>query len=281
MSARRSQDNPALAFLAIALFIGIYAFVYLVWPFSPLVNQFIRNLLTLGASALVSVYATLIFRLYLPDDAPRVVWKNFAIGFWLWTAAEFFWLLQDLSMGNIGGTAADLGISHLLWAVAYIFFSIALYRQYRIITAPRLAYGVWIAAAIWAAVVAASLMTMRVMGDQLTFPTFVQYFFGFADLAVGIVAISMLMVFRGGALARSWWGFVALAISDILYEALDASMMASVSPSGKFILQLFSELIYVGAYLVLVYGFYTHYQLLRYGPQIDAVPPPSADLNPD
>jgi hypothetical protein len=277
MNAKRPQDSPALAFLAIGLIVGIYALVYLLEPFSTGLNQLLRDLLTLGASALISIYATLIFRLYLPDDAPRVIWKNFAIGFWLWTAAEFLWLLQDLSVGSAGGTASELTIAHLFWFVAYFFFSAALYRQYRIISAPRHAHGVWIVIAVWGAVIVATLLTMGVMGEARTFPTFIQYFFGFADLAVGIVAISMVMVFRGGALAQAWWGFVALAVSDILFELLDASMMASVSMSTRFVLELFSELIYLGAYLVLAFGFYNHYLLLRYGPRIDNPSPLSSD----
>jgi hypothetical protein len=268
MSTSRQRDNSSLAILAGSLIIMVYALVYLLDPFSHFFNQLILGTLTLVASALVSVYATLIFRLLLPGDAPRAVWKNFAIGFWLWTIAEFFWLLRGLSIGNVGGTASGLTISHLFWFVAYVFFSIALYRQHRIIATARRARGIWVVFAIWGGVIVASVLTNWGMDGSLDFLPFLQYFFGLADLAVGIVGLSMLMAFRGGALAWPWWGFLGLAVSNIAYEALDASMMASASTTTIFILEMFSELIYLAAYLVLVFGFYKQYLLLRYGPPV-------------
>jgi hypothetical protein len=268
MSTSRHGDNSPQAILAGCFITLIYALVYLLEPLSDLANELILGCLTLGASALVSICATLIFRLFLPSDAPRAVWRNFAIGFWLWTVAEFLWLLRGLSIGNVGGTASSLTLSHLFWFAAYIFFSIALYRQHRIIATPRRAHGVWVVFAIWGGVIAAALFTMRAMDGSFDFLSFLQYFFGFADLAVGIVGLSMLIAFRGGALAWPWWGFLGLAVSNIVYEALDASMMAAASTTAIFVIEMFSELIYVAAYLVLAFGFYKHYQLLRYGPAV-------------
>lgn len=268
MSASKQRINSVVAILAGSLIILLYALVYLLEPFSDLGNQLVLGSLTVVASALVSIYATLIFRLFLPSDAPRAVWMNFAIGFWLWTAAEVLWLLRGLSIGAVAGTASRVTLAHLFWFVAYIFFSIALYRQHRIIATPRRAHGVWVVFAIWGVVIAASLLTMWAMDGVFDFLTLIQYFFGFADLAVGIVGLSMLISFRGGALAWPWWGFLGLAVSNIVYEALDASMMASASTTTLLVLELFSELIYLGAYLVLVFGFYKYYLLLRYGPPV-------------
>jgi hypothetical protein len=263
------RTSSARAILAGSLIILVYALVYLLEPFSNFANQLVLGSLTLMASALVSIYATLLFRLFLPSDAPRAVWMNLAIGFWLWTVAEFLWLLRGLSIGTVSGTASSLTLSHFFWFVAYIFFSIALYRQHQIIATPRRAHGLWVVFAIWGAVIAASLLTMLAMDGRFDLLSFLQYFFGFADLAVGIVGLSMLISFRGGALAWPWWGFLGLAVSNIVYEALDASMMAAASPITGFILEMFSELIYLGAYLVLAFGFYRYYLLLRYGPALD------------
>lgn len=268
MSTSRKSDSSALAILAGSLIILIYALVFLLEPLSDLANQLILGSLTLAASALVSIYATLIFRLLLPSDAPRVVWMNFAIGFWFWTLAELLWLLRGLSLGNVGGTASRLTLAHLFWFAAYIFFSIALYRQHRIIATPRHAHGVWVVFAIWGGVIAAALLMMWAMDGSFEFLVFLQYFFGFADLAVGIVGLSILITFRGGALAWPWWGFLGLAVSNVIYAALDASMMTTASATTILALELLSELIYLGAYLVLVFGFYKHYQLLRYGPAV-------------
>jgi hypothetical protein len=275
MSASRHRGNSARALLAGSLIILIYALVFWLEPLSDFANQLILGSLTLAASALVSIYATLIFRLLLPSDAPRGVWRNFAIGFWLWTVAEFLWLLRGLSIGNVGGTASTLTLAHLFWFAAYIFFSIALYRQHRIISTPRHAHGIWVVFAVWGGVIAAALLMMWALGGSFDFLAFLQYFFGFADLAVGIIGLSMLITFRGGALAWPWWGFLGLAVSNVLYAALDASMMAAASPTTILVLEMFSELIYLGAYLVLVFGFHKHYQLLRYGPAVDRPAPRS------
>ena len=269
MSASGHRANSFRAVLTGCLIILVYALIYLLGPFNGFFNQLILGSLTLVASALVAVYATLIFRLLLPSDAPRAVWRNFAIGFWLWTIAGFLWLLHGLTIGTVGGTASGLALSHLFWFVAYIFFSIALYRQHQIMAGTRRAHGVWIVFGTWAAVLAATLLTMRGLGESPAFLTFLQYFFGFANLAVGIVGLSMLIAFRGGALAWPWWGFVGLAVSNIVYEVLDASMFASASTTTLLILEMLSELSYLGAYLVLAFGFYKHSLLLLHGPRLN------------
>ena len=268
MHAKDSEKQAFPALLIGILMLISYALIYWLNPFSQSVNQFLLGSLTLAASAFVSIFSTMIYRLHLPGDAPRPVWRNFAIGFWLWTIAEFFWLWHGLEIGRVSGTASGLTISHLFWLTAYIFFSMALYRQHRIIASQGRAHGPWIVALIWALVLIVTWITMILMGEPKELLTFVQYFSGFADLAIGIIGLTMLLAFSGGAMAWPWWGFVGLAISNILYEILDATMMATVAPVAIEILELLSELTYIGAYLALAYGFYKYYLLLIYGPRI-------------
>lgn len=278
MSAGRHRANPLLPVLTGSLILLVYSLVYLLEPLGDLANQLILGTLTLAASALVSIYASLVYRLLLPGDAPRAVWRNFAIGFWLWTIAEFLWILHSLSLGAIGGADAALILARLFWFVAYFFFSIALYRQHRIMATPRHARGVWVVFAIWGGLIAATLVTMWAMDESLDFLTFLQDFSGFANLAVGILGVSMLIAFQGGALAWPWWGFVGLAISDIVYAVLNASMGPPASPGTVSIPELISELIYLASYLVLGFGFYKHYLLLQHGPRLDepATRPPGS-----
>src|SRR6266498_5692666 len=80
-----------LAKVAVLLTLAVYTVIYLVQPFSDIWNTILSNLFLVIAASFAAGIATMVWACYDETDVPRHVWRNFAIGLWLWTAAELIW----------------------------------------------------------------------------------------------------------------------------------------------------------------------------------------------
>jgi hypothetical protein len=100
-------------------------------------------------------------------------------------------------------------------------------------------------------------------GREIDFPAYASTF-RVRRPGGGIIGLSMLISFRGGRSRGPGGEFLGLAVSNIVTGS-GCQHDGSRLPTTVFVLEMFSSSIYLGAYLVLVFGFYRHY-LLRYGP---------------
>ena len=203
--------------------------------------------------------ATLNLSYYEKDESPRKVWKNLTIACWLWCAGEVFWGIYILILGE-----APMGIFDVCWMVGFIFFTLALYDQYSMVAPSKkilhrnVAIGAWIVALLLP-------LPVVFFTSNPTFKTYLDYFYPFADLAVGIVGSLLIFTFRGGAMMRPWLGLVVFGITDFLYAWAEQTGVYAWSVENGNLLSLIVDSSYLAAYLILALGFIAQWTLLRYG----------------
>lgn len=246
--------------LAIILLAG-YVIVYQYSPFEAPWNDVILNTLNALSAAFAAGAATLVFFHYEIDDMPRIVWKNLMIACWLWFIGEVNWGYFAVVRGEVPLGAADWG-----WVLGFIFFTLALYQQYSLITPTKknlyrnIAIGAWIAALLIP-------LAFIYIANTLDFQAYIDFFYPVADLAVGIAGILLVFTFRGGSLMRPWIGLVVMGFADFLFAWAEQTGIYAWSVGDSNLISLFIDSIYIAAYLILALGFMGHWILIRYGIQ--------------
>jgi hypothetical protein len=264
MNQKGHSFNPTLILTACYVFVFIlvasYVFIYQVVPFEGAVNDSVLNALITFAALLAAVVSTAVFSHYHPEDHPRKVWLNIAIGCWFWFLSEAIWGVNYFYFEEVPTPSlADVG-----WAVGYVFFAIAIYYQYILILPSRqkrirnIIYGVS------AAVLVLPLLALSVM-HLFTLENYINYLYPTADLAVGISGLTLVYFFRGGMLMRPWIGMVVFGISDFFYAwAVQVGIYEWSVQNGN-LFTLFADSSYLFAYLFLTLGFVHHWILINYG----------------
>jgi hypothetical protein len=244
-----------LAFLWIAAYILIFS----LQPFSSAVNLFLLNFITVSSGLVCAVLLTRVVGFYEPEEPSRSLWQNFALGLWSWALADLIWSVYNQVFGEVPAfSPADL-----FWAAGYIFFTLALIRQFQLILFERSSQHYWIGGGIWIGVLLTTTLIMFLMGE-VSLEQFFAFFYPVADFAVGVAALWLAYTFRCGTLARPWLGLFGFVVADSLYLwATLNGLFDWVSRTGW--ITLFSELIYVIAYLFLAWGALSQYLTLRYG----------------
>lgn len=237
------------------LVLVLYSWIFMFAPFEKPWNEIWLSVIEILASIATACMATLLFRHYEPGDLPRDVWLNFAIGFWIWVAAEIFYAADELFGFRFINNFSE---ARVLWMTAFVFFSIALCNQYRIISSPTLK-GRIVLVSLWLGSIALTFFLLYLTGVAFTLDNFSQYFNAIGNMVVGIVAVRLALMFRGGLLARAWWGFIAFSISDTLYYVLSIAPGAGQSS----LVLLATVLVYPAAYLTLAFGLLSQYLLLK------------------
>jgi hypothetical protein len=248
------------AFLLIAGYVTIYLFS----PFSDFWNNFFLSISSVLAALAAAIPTTLVWRSYEPDEMLYKVWLNFAIGLWLWFFAEVVWMYFALAFGEV----ADFSIADVFWMIAYIFFSLALLRQYRVVF-QKINNGRCFFIITWFLVLAATSLSVYITGN-ISFGDFLGefalYFYPFADFAIALFAIVIIYTFRRGTLARPWASLLFFVVSDTVYLwAVVTGLYDWTGTSGDYI-RLAADGIYILAYLALAWGIFSQYMVLKFGP---------------
>jgi hypothetical protein len=256
---RRATFNYTYIF-AMLLLAG-YIIVYQFAPFKGSWNDVALNFLTALSAAFAAVIASLIFYHYEKDDMPRIVWKNLMIACWLWFVGEVIWGYFAVTLGEVPVWIVDWS-----WILGFIFFTLALYHQYSLITPSRKIFYRNIAIGAWIVVLLIPLAIVY-FENSLDLRTYIDYYYPFADLAVGIAGIMLIFTFQGGELMRPWLGLVAFGITDFFYAWAEQTGIYAWSSEHGNLLTLLIDSSYLAAYLILALGFLGHWVLLRYGIQ--------------
>ena len=250
-----------VAKIAAVVFIAIYIVIYLKEPFSDVWNAILINLLLVIAAASAATVATLVWIHYDKADTPRRIWAYFAIGLWLWTAAELIWGYLNVTQGEV-----PIGLPDVFWVVAYIFFAHALFIQYRLLANPsrqELLSRVLFAAIL---LLGLYLLVYRLLTTSVNansqLGAIVDSFYPVADLCLALIALWLINHFRGGAFARPWLGLLAFSFTDLLYAWIDTSGL--YGQANNVWAALF-DTTYLGAYLVLGLGILSQWAFLKYG----------------
>lgn len=244
-----------LSVVLIAAYIVLYQFTPLE---ATLNNTVLNSIITLGA-LVAAIVSTLIFRQYQPEDHPRRVWQNIMVAGWLWFLGELIWQVHAYSGEVPVPSAADV-----CWIFGFLFYTFAFYHQYTIIDPARkdtirtYAIGIWLVVLLIPAVFLSTL-------DAFEISSYVEFYYPFADLAVGVAGLMLVFVFQGGALMRPWFGLMLFGLSDLMYAWAEKTEMYAISSENGNMLSLVIDTSYLAAYLILGVGYLGHWILLRYG----------------
>jgi hypothetical protein len=245
------------------VFVAVYTLIYWVEPFSELWNKISTNLFLVIASSVAAAVATLIWVHYDKSDSPRVVWRSFAIGLWLWAIAELTWGYLNVVQGEV-----PIGLPDVFWTVSYFFLLHALFLQYKILAKPTKQES-WSRALVAFLILLVLYLVIHAVltsgtGSKDKLDVAVNSFYPAADLLLGLTALSMARNFMGGAFARPWLGLLAFAIADLMYAWLEITGVYSWSINQANLLSTVSDVAYLGAYLILGLGILSQWVFLRY-----------------
>jgi len=252
-----SNNNWLIAFGFFAiLMIGSYAVVYQLEPFREWVNDLLTNLITNLAALVCALLATGIVFCFEPGEPPRRVWIWYATALWMWMVAEVIWSIYNLLFGEVPAFSAP----DFLWMAAYLFFALALSRQFGLILFDRSQRPLKVGLAILSAVGLIPGFITVFTGGGLG--EFAGYFYPIADFAMGLAALILFISFRGGILAWPWISLLGFTLSDSLYTWAVTNDAYGWTTGGG-LLSLLIDLTYVFAYLLLAWGLLTQYRVLR------------------
>jgi hypothetical protein len=259
---KSAQSVRTCLYILMVILLAGYIIVYQFSPFEALWNEIILNTVTALSAALAAGIATLIFLNHEKDDMPRIVWKNLMIACWLWFVGEVIWSYFYITRNEV-----PVGVADWSWLVGFIFFTLALYHQYSLIKPSKknlyrnIAFGAWIVVLL--------LPLVNVYYTNTLDPrTYIDFYYPFADLALGIAGILLAFTFQGGALMRPWIGLVVFGITDFLYGWAIQVGIYAWSEENSNLLSLFIDTTYVAAYLILALGFLGYWILIQYGAHV-------------
>jgi len=248
------------AYVIAAALLANYIYIYQTYPFEGSWNDIILSAITVLAAAFAAFIATLAFFHYDKDDQPRVIWKNLMIACWLWVVGEIIWGYYYVTLGEVPPSIADVS-----WTLGFIYFTLALYYQHSLVTASKKLYYRNIAIGSWIVTLLIPFVVIPILSIAWSLRAYIDFWYPFADLAVGIAGMMLVFTFQGGTLMRPWIGLVVFAFADVLYAWAEQSGLYAWSTQNNNLLTLFIDSSYLAAYLILALGFLGHFLFLRYG----------------
>jgi hypothetical protein len=245
--------------VAILLF-AVNLYIYQFAPFEGMLNDTIVNVILAISALMVAVTATAIFLHYHPEDFPRKIWLYMMLGCWSWFLAEMAW--AAISFVSVEVPAPD--IPDVGWVGGFIFFTIAFYHQYAAILPTQKKRIITSACGAWALAIFIPLFILLVT-RTFTAESYINYYYPIADLALGVSGISLMFVFRGGALMRPWFGLFFFGISDIFYAWAVQTGLYEWSAQNSDALTTTIDSMYLASYLFFGIGLASHWALITYG----------------
>lgn len=240
--------------------VSAFAWVYAAAPFSEFLNAIVVNGLTVLSALFGALILTRITLFFHAGEPPRVIWVMFAISIWLWTLADGIWAYYYVTVGEVPVfTLADV-----LWFVGYMTLSLSLVRQFRLVSFRQTNRFRRIAIGMWIAVLFITATILLVTKSQSPMQDFFRYFYPLADSAVGLCALYLARAFRGRALAIPWLTIMSFVVTDVFYTWTTASGVYDLEMSGVSF-ALVADTLYVASYLIVAWGAFGHYLLLRFG----------------
>lgn len=267
MSNARKHPNP-LWFSTIGAVVATVAYIY-AYQVAP--SSFWQKLYldwsTPFVALLGAILASHIWQRFDPTDRPRAVWRNLALGLWLWAVAEVIWAIYI----QVQGEVPAISLADVPWTAAYFFFGAALLQQYRVVFRPTVAQERRFIAAALVAIALLSIAGTAVLRWIIGTPegslaTFLNVFYPLGDLALAVTALTLARAFDGGRWARPWVALLVFTVADAMYTVLLLSGLYAFSVESGNVLSLIADTIYLDAYIVLALACHAQLLLLRHPP---------------
>jgi hypothetical protein len=264
----KENENPKFAYLTPTVVYSLVAalllvgnlYIYQFVPFEGLLNDAVQNAIFVLAAFMAAATATAIFLHYQPEDQPRKIWLYVMLASWSWCLAELIWSIMAYAMVEVPAPSIpDIG-----WVAGNVFFAVAFYYQYAVIFPNHKKRIVNIIYVVWAVALLVPLVALLVT-HIFSAEAYINYHYPIADLALGIAGVSLIFVFRGGALMRPWVGLFFFAVSDLVYAWAVQAGLYEWSVQNSNVLTTAIDSIYLVAYFVFGIGLIGQWALLNYG----------------
>lgn len=259
--AKFGHTMPTLVYgFVAALLFAVNLYIYQFAPFEGSLNDTILNAIITLSALMAAVVATAILFHYDPGDYPYRIWLYMMLACWSWFLAELVWAVMAFVFVEV--PAPD--IPDVGWVSGNAFFTIALYHQYVTIFPAQKKRIIAIACGVWALAIFVPLMGLLVT-HTFTAESYINYYYPIADLALGIAGVSLMFVFRGGALMRPWVGLFFFGISDLFYAWALQTGLYEWSAQNSDALTIAIDSMYLAAYFIFGIGLIGHWALINYG----------------
>lgn len=269
MDKPRKGPSPLwLSIISAVILVIAHIYVYQVEPLAGAWNDHFLNFLPSVTAGLGAAVATLVWRQFSPTDRPRVIWRYFALGLWIWAIAEVSWGFYMLVLGEV----PLFSLTDVFWIAGYYFFGGALLHQYRLVfRSERRREMRYIASALLIVLILSLIGTLIV---RWVFPhekswlgTFVNVFYPLGDLALALIAVTLARAFGRGLWARPWLAFLAFVFSDSMYTWLAVTGIYAFAAGEGNVVSLVADTAYLVAYMLLGLACHAQLLLLRRGPR--------------
>jgi len=258
MKKSTNARERLIAFVVFAFITFVFAWTYAIAPFRETANMVIVNSATTLSALTAALILTRVTLYYQRNEPAFIVWCAFTVCMWLWAIAEAYWGYLYTTVGEVPiFSAADV-----LWFVGYLALTISLVRQYRLVFFNQTYAIRWAAIGIWFVILVLIETILLVTKSRSPLEDFFRYFYVFTDTAIGLAALYLVVAFRGRALAIPWLTISSFVVTDILYLRLTSTGAYDWVMSGVSI-ALLADTLYVVAYLIVAWGVFEQFLLLR------------------
>jgi hypothetical protein len=256
----------SLAVLVTVIYIILYIFEPLGQPWN---DNAIYGMILIAAW-LAAIFGTFAWRQFARSDPPRRIWAYFSLALWSWALGELVWL----ALHPFYEEFPDVFYFDFFWFIAYIFFALAAYEQYKLIYQPtqhekRSGLAFLFASLLIIPLAVALLLRQLGVGAEYSFLGLYLYvFYPVGDLLVGAIGVHLSRLFGRGVMGRAWWGLVAFALSDGISTWYDLGGYALLSEKSDLFLSVITDTLYFGAYILFALAALGQLLLLLYGPPL-------------
>jgi hypothetical protein len=256
----------AASVVLLALYFAIYQWAFLPDPWNDIFTYFAFPL----AAGLAAASALAIWLSFGKGEPPKRIWFHYALALLGWALAELAYaIIATLNEGDVPIPS----ITDLFWTVSYGAFAAAFLYQFRILFNPsRRKENTWLAAGFGGAIVVTLLgvllfrLVVEPETEQTWIATLIMVFYPVADIVLALAALRLARTFGSGLWGRAWIGLIVMAMADLLYSWLDLTGLYANSVAQGNLLSLAADWLYLLSYLILAFGCYSQYLLVKFGP---------------
>ena len=266
----------AIAFVWLVVTTWVYKVAPLKGEFAGYLNSQLYNVLVLGAALAAAILSTLLTMQFKRNEPPFLVWLMFTIGWWTWAGGE----ASSIWLNHIWWYYAypDITITDIFFTVGYFFFMLALFFQFRLIYGRErkiglLYYFIIVALTLLATLGVTQLALKAGLGAGHSWLSLYQaLFYPVGDLAIGLAALWLSLLFGRGTWGRPWWGLIGFALADAINIFVwigGDTLLKKLFANGDNIvttIDLISTTVYTASYLFVAIAFLANYNLIKYGP---------------
>lgn len=270
--ARSIRPNILWSSIVFLATLVVYTYVYYYEPlsaaYSPYVNDKVLDVLTLIPAVMAAFLGTLITREFKYSEPPFRIWLIFTAGWWWWVGGELSGFAYDYFYPDIYFNFTFIDVC---WLMGYFLFGLALYYQFRLLYSSKkgrqsflylayIAFGLLVTLGLTQIAISAGLGE-----DSPWWAVYLAVLYPVFDLAEGCAALWLSFLFGRGVLGRAWWGLIAFAIADSINIFFWLGGYNWMSDQAYYILDTFSNVVYVMGYMITALAFLAAYNLLRHG----------------